>query len=317
MSPPPHLIHSSPLKAAALKRNTRKSYNQHLSLFLSYSNITWSQLEQLSSIRIDRLFSQYLEHLYSIGGSRQYAQFALSGLKFHLPHLKGRLADSALCMKGWKNLVKVKSHPPLTWELVVLFSCSALKSGYYSEAMAMLLAFHCYLRISELISLRYKDVARFNDPRLGSAFREMALRLPRTKTGKNQWVSIENPTVANLFHQYLSLQKFSSKQKVFPFSASRYRCLLYSIKSSFGLSRIPYVPHSFRHGGATSDFAKGMSIEYIMFRGRWKHMESARNYVQQGKALYLKAKIPKKLNNDGQLLAQHLQHIFLAEWKHM
>ena len=227
---------NNPLKLAALKSKSYNSYNQRLKAFLLFTNITLTQLEQLSHTQVDQLFNHYLLHQYTIQGSYHYARLAFSGLKFHIPRLNGHLPDSAQSLKGWKNLLKIRSHPPLTWELVVLFSCTALRSGYYSEAVAMLLAFHCYLRISELRSLRYKDIARFNDPRLGSAFQQMALRLPYTKTGKNQWVSIENPVIAKILHQYLTRHPFRSKQKIFQFSASRYRCLLFSIKSSFGLS---------------------------------------------------------------------------------
>ena len=39
-TPPLLLIHNSPLKAAALKHKTHKSYNQHLISFLSFANIT-------------------------------------------------------------------------------------------------------------------------------------------------------------------------------------------------------------------------------------------------------------------------------------
>lgn len=50
--------------------------------------------------------------------------------------------------------------------------------------------------------------------------------------------------------------------------------------------------HSLRHGGATHDFIRGMTIEWIMFRGRWASSKSARHYIQSGRAVMLSTAVP-------------------------
>ena len=67
--------------------------------------------------------------------------------------------------------------------------------------------------------------------------------------------------------------------------------------------RVPYVPHSLRHGGATCDYlyAGGESLEDILFRGRWASMKSTRQYIQQGPALMAAAstRIPRWQRESG------------------
>jgi len=74
------------------------------------------------------------------------------------------------------------------------------------------------------------------------------------------------------------------------------------------------VPHSLRHGGATADFLNGATIEQVMFRGRWQGMQSARRYIQTGRALLAAQSVPAHLNRlgilfDDQLVAI-LDHLF-------
>jgi len=58
------------------------------------------------------------------------------------------------------------------------------RSGYHAEAVASLLAFHCFLRVGELTRLRICDVVM--PGRMGRAHSGMAVCLPLTKTGRNQ-----------------------------------------------------------------------------------------------------------------------------------
>ena len=68
---------------------------------------------------------------------------------------------------GWKNLHSPQSRPPLTWEVTVTLSVCMAKSGYPEHALATLLAFDTYLRISEYVNMGVKDVAVPGDPRMG------------------------------------------------------------------------------------------------------------------------------------------------------
>ena len=180
------------------------------------------------------------------------------------------------------------------------------RRGLHAEAVASLLAFDCYLRVGEYLRLQFRDVAVLDDPRLGGAFTGMALRLAHTKTGSNQWVTVREPAVATSLTQYLESRSWSPSDRVFPFSLSHWRRVLRSCCQSLGLGSIPFVPHSFRHGGATRDYMRGVSIEQIKLHGRWKSLESARRYIQQGPALLLLNDVPTQLMQQATLLTPYV-----------
>lgn len=302
----PHNNPFSPLKAASIQPRTIQSYDDNLKKFLTFTRLTLSKLMRLPAHRIDLLLSSYFDWSFSLGGSYTYATYALNGLCFHYPLLKGQLPESKRRLKGWDNLRVSRSYPPITWELTTLLAVTLARSGFYAEGIALLLSFDCYLRVGELVGLRFRDIARPNDPRLGSVHRHMAMRLRKTKTGRNQWVSLKNPQVAVVFWQYLQSRTFGDMDSVFPFSASHLRRALHGAVDSLGLSHIPYVLHSLRHGGATSDFLAGSTIEQIKFRGRWKSMESVARYIQTGRALLLTLQVPSTLNDAGYLYSEFL-----------
>jgi integrase len=303
---------SSILRNAALQPATLRVYDKNLRLFLQHTRHSLQQLLSLPATRIDSLFSVFLEYQFSIGGSFDSASHAFNSLIFRSPALRHQLGESRLRLRGWSRLKRSASHPPITWELTVVFAVTMAKWHSYPHAVATLLAFDCYLRVGELTRLRYCDVVQPSDPRVGAAHTSMALRLARTKTGNNQWVSVQTLSVAQVLQQYLQSRPFSSSALLFPFTPAQYRTLLRSVSASLGVGHIPYVPHSFRHGGATADYLRGHSIEHIMFRGRWKSMESARRYIQTGRALLVTLELPQQLHATGQLLGTEIAAVLSA-----
>lgn len=308
---------SSPLRSAALQPATLRSYHKHLISFLDYTRLSLQQLLSLTHRSIDRSLSDYIDLSYSRGGSYDYACHTLNSLVFHSPHLRHRLVESRLRLRGWNRIRVSTSHPPITFELTVLFSCTLAKQGLLDRSVAMLLAFHCYLRVGELTRLHYDDIIQPNDSRLGDAHVGMAIRLSETKTGKNQWVSITNSDIGSVLICFLHHRYGTGigNPRIFPFSPSSFRHSLRQLCSAFHLSSIPYVPHSFRHGGASTDFMTGSTIEQIMYRGRWKSMESARRYIQTGRALLADHHIPSRLIHDGQILVKSIVPI-LSDYIH-
>ena len=231
------------------------------------------------------------------------------GLVFRRPPLRNHLGESRLRLRGWQKLRTSTSHPPITWELAVVFSVTMAKWGRHSESVAVLLAFDCLLRVGELTRLQYRDVVQPYDPRMGSAHVGMVVRLAKAKTGLNQSVALINPQVQSLLHAYLQSRPFLSDSRIFPFPPSAFRTLIREVTSSLGLGRIAYVPHSFRHGGATYLYQRGMRIEDIMFRGRWVALESARRYIQTARGLLILNDIPAHLNQTGVTLAPHIDAV--------
>lgn len=241
---------------------------------------------------LDHLLCEFLHDLYleRDGTCRSYGEAALSGISDMIPAFKGKLVVSGQALRGWRRLVPSVSHPPLTWDLTVCVAVHMASNGHWALGVGTLLAFDCYLRIGELTGLRRRDVADKGDARLGSAYTGVSLRLASTKTGKNQFVEVRNPSVRMLLTQLLARLPHR-KSKLLGVSTSTYRKHFKASCAALGLSP-DYVPHSLRHGGATHDFLSGLGIEEVLRHGRWASTKSARHYIQAGRALLLTTSVP-------------------------
>jgi integrase len=180
--------------------------------------------------------------------------------------------------------------------------------GFLRHAIGTLVSFHCFLRVGELVGLRREDVADAGDVRMGVVSQNMTLRLRVTKTGRNQWVTVQDTSVRQLLR--LLLNSTEPRQLLFPFSTSSFRHHFKTACSSLGLSS-SYVPHSLRHGGATRAHLLGMSMEDILLRGRWASSKSARRYVQAGRALLLTMDIPHDIQVVASDISHHIYHLLL------
>lgn len=305
---------TSILRDAALAPTTLRVYNKNLDRFLRHIRLSLTSLLTLSPVHIDALLCHFIEHLFRTHGSYDYACQSMFGLIYRCPMLRYHLGEARLRLRGWLKLKTKRSHPPITWELAVLFATLMSTWGRHSEAVAVLVAFDCYLRVGELTRLRYTDVVIPNDPRLGEAHTTMALRLAVTKTGPNQWVALNRPEVASVLCNYLQSFPFLDTDLIFGFSPNSFRTLLRDVAVAFGLGHIPYVPHSFRHGGATCDFLHGSTIEQVQFRGRWEATKSARRYIQTARALLIMVQIPDHLHQTGSLMSKELVLLFRTLW---
>lgn len=271
----------------ALAPATLQKYTQALNLFLAFCE---ERTARVSSVRaVDRLLANYIQHLFDAGRPFHLAACAVFGLQHHAPWTAQHLSSAKLALKGWHRLRPSESHPPLTWELTCLLSLWMARRGEHDAALAVLLGFDCYLRIGEILGLKVKDVATARDPRLGSAYRGVMLRLAKTKTGNNQAVTVESPDVSALLQTHLRGR--GGNELVFAVSRSRFYNLLHSACQAFGLADHGYTPHSLRHGGATRHFLQGRPIADIQFRGRWSDAKSVRTYIQSGRALLLLTKV--------------------------
>jgi integrase len=271
------------LMGQALAQSTHSKYSKALSHFEAFCDSRGLLVQ--SDRDVDRHLAHFIQHLYDSGKSQDLAKNAVYGVQHHAPWLAHQLGASKLALRGWKRQHPSVSHPPLTWELTCLLSAHMAITGQHDAALAMLVGFDCYLRIGELLSLTVQDVAISNDPRLGSAYRGVLLRLAKTKTGNNQAVTVENRDVASLLTAHVRSKHKSAL--VFNVSRHVFYTVFHKACSAFGLDGLGYSPHSLRHGGATRHFLLGKSINDIQFRGRWSNSKSVRTYIQSGRALLL------------------------------
>lgn len=284
-----------PLVDASVSSATYQQYRTAVHGFLRW----WSSTDSVrsavvsSSDDLDRVVVNYLHVLWSHGKGKQQGKNVLCGLVLFMPRFARRLPWSSRALRGWERLAPSVPHPPMSVTVLRVVALSMARLGWLSSGIGALLAFDCYLRVSELVSLRRSDVALPRDDRLGvdtgSSF--VALRIRKTKRALNLWVTVKSPLARVLLLELLP--GLGAEDKVFPFTAATFRRRLQRVCRLLGVA--PYVPHSLRHGGATHDHLAGVSIEDIMARGRWASVRSARHYVQAGRALLLGNEVPPEV----------------------
>lgn len=279
------------LVEAAYAPSTIRRYRDAVSQFLDWCSPTD---DPSSPQQFDELLTDYFHHLYETQQGRGKAHATLYGILVHLPHLKDHLHLSSKSLRGWSKRHPPVSYPPLTWELACLISLRLALSGFMHHAIAVLLGFDCFLRVGEIVGLHHEDVADAKDARIGVKSIDMTIRLRATKTGPNQWVIVENPSVKTLLRKLVA--NTPSGKLIFPFSTQNFRLRFKTACAQLGLSP-RYVPHSLRHGGATRWHLLGHPVEDILIRGRWASTKSARRYIQSGRAMLMTMAVPQSLQS--------------------
>ncbi len=211
---------------------------------------------------LDYLLTEFLHYARASGMARSIGEHALSGLLRYLPHAKHHLPDAHTALRGWGRLAEARSHPPITYNLACLVAVQMARHGqaWLRDAVGVLLAFDCLLRVGELCGIRREHVGDGCDDRLGTArpgashglpgvapaHDTLLIALPRTKTGRNQSVYVGSPAAKLLLRRLLTCT--APGELVFPSSPALFRRRFQAACSEL---RLParYVPHSLRHGG--------------------------------------------------------------------
>jgi integrase len=317
----------------AVTTATSRRYNHAVDLFLEW--VDNMEYDATSTNELDELLLDYFHQLYEDGHGKSLAVTTLYGILLRMPHLKYQLHASHQTIRAWSRIVPYQSYPPLTWELAVIIAIQMTRAGYICYGIGVLVAFDALLRVSELCSLMITDIADDGDRRISTEHKGMLIHLRSTKTGKNQWVNIVNPSIKLLIrwllttfhssnrsyasskqllllspkhnnkskHNIINSKQSSSATKLidnhyrlFPFSPAQFRNILKSTCSNLSLSN-RYVPHSLRHGGATRyHHVHGWSIEDVLERGRWQSVKSARRYIQSGVAMLMSMDTPTHIS---------------------
>ena len=312
---------SSLLRDARVSSVTIVKYKTAVAKFFSHSYHQLSLISFTDTDALDDILSEYLEDMY-VDGEISYteASYTLSGLHLLFPRLcsSTTLCESHARMVGWKRLCPSTSYPPLTWEVTCAIAMHMALSGHVQHAVATLLAFDCYLRISEFSRLSINDIVcpALSDARSSRVAAQVIVCLARAKTGINQSVTVRRASVADILIKFLLHRIHGDKalpaSPLFEFSFASYRSFFTRSCAALGLSHIGYVPHSLRHGGATFDFQNHLPMLDVMQRGRWAVLKSAQRYVQSGVSLLRLHSVPHAIFLFGCSVADSLVLAFSA-----
>ena len=296
------LPHLHPLYRCGVTDATYTAYRRAVDHFLHDCNLDYLYLRRLTANSIDQRFAAWIEGQYNRHGTRaiQRSENARNGLHIFFPKTRRQLTRADVALRSWRRQKNTVSYPPIPRNVATLLAARLARRGQLHAALAVLLSFDCYLRINECLQLRRSDIRIPVDHRLGEPYQHCALFLRKTKTGKNLSVEVYDPAIARLLHRcFLSLPHADSR--LFSFSEAAFReSHVKGTLDQMGLSHLHFVPHSFRHGGATHDFViRRRSAEYVRNRGRWRSQQSADRYMQQLAAVDLTFTIPADVDQLG------------------
>ncbi len=299
----------TPCRDSAYLPPTNAKYQRCLRAFADHAHAQGFVLG--SPQAVDEALADFTESVYLENGGRcrHLAVGALAAIRAWAPVGDYKFRHTRLALRGWSRLCPPRSRPPLTWDLTCLIAVVLAANGRPEEGTAVLLAFEALLRIGELTSLRWSDVADSGDRRLGFHLPTMALRLRDTKTGVEQSVTVESPEVMDLLRQHRIASPHSESDFVFDFGPAHLRACFKWAVGRLGLTP-DYVFHSLRHGGATRMMLMGRPLEEVLQRGRWVSCKSARHYVQMGRALLLSLQLPPLAVRYGPIIAARLLYAY-------
>ena len=288
--------HKVNLLTASLRRPTILKYEKAVAKFYDWLTDERKAVPT-STFHLDDLFTDYLHLLYEDGYGKAEAIASFYGLNLAQPGITNSMPKSRKALKGYQHLIPSQQYPPLTWPVTKVIAVDMVKRGRMLEAIGTLLAFDCYLRISELLGLMHEDIVPGTDARMGGGGADRVyLRLRRTKTGLEQGVEINDREVKTLAMMARNKSREGCHTDE-PFVISSHSVPIVIVvcfnKVCRGLTlSAGYVPHSLRHGGATYGHLCGMSLTDVAHRGRWASLKTATRYIQSGRQALIASTLP-------------------------
>jgi integrase len=244
-----------------------------------------------SILELDDLAELYCEWIYHYGGAKYRAEQLPDALIFYNPLLKGKLVLCIFARKGLKILSPPASRipipPKLAWAIIVVL----VRMNKRDSAIAVLLAFDCYLRISEVVNLKCFRVFLVGDSRLGYGAKS-SVTMKCTKGGPNQSVNISLKLVERCVG-LVREDRVTDEQLFIGMTIAGLREDFYQALEVLQIERGYYVFHGLRAGGAGTDLAtERLTFEQIQKRGRWESKKSAKIYVRLCRASLVEGGLP-------------------------
>ena len=200
----------------------------------------------------------------------------------------------------------------MPWIVVAMICVEMMRLGEPAMAYWTMLSFWCYLRPSECMRLRRKDLV----PPVAGVSRHWSLVIAPSEAGilttkvgeQDDSVMWDCPDVQWFSEMLRELRANGSTEKVWSFDYSN---LVQVWRSACRALRLTaYVPYQLRHGGPSHDrLQQYRSLEAIQKRGRWKQLRSVARYEKAGRVAQEAMKLSLHLRRHGKRILQQLQEV--------
>ena len=256
--------------------------------------LSWTGLPQPlpgSDAVVDGRIVDYLTHLYMSGfgtsvGEETLARLLHSFVDFQrMGHRK--LPRSWRALRGWRRLAPPRSRVPEAFPVIAAVASTLALHQHLDMSFFVLIAFGLYLRPSEGMQLRSKDlVAPISQVSQKWSFvicpEEAGLV---SKTGSSDdtiiWDTKGLEWLSGLFP--VLKRKLAPHQKIWSFDYPALTTAMRRASRALGVSLTPY---QLRHSGPSWDRLQNhRSLTSIQKRGRWRSFQSVTRYEKAGRVL--------------------------------
>ena len=268
---------------------TRQRYEAALVGLEQFSRRSRSSLFQ-DVQDLNSVLELYIESMWEEGEGRSSPSYLMAAVQYHQPRTKRQLNGSWALVSLWNRLEQPRRATPLTPELVLSFAGKFLEWGWPELAHGIVVGFAGLLRTGELFRLKREHVVL--PQRQGQ---NAVLFLEDTKTGQRrfeQWekVSLHEPGAISALRRLCHGRR--NDELLLQTSQVKFRELWKAIVQGSDLQSFHFIPYSLRRGGATSLYKAGVSFDTLLVQGRWRHIATARLYLDQGLQEYAALTLP-------------------------
>ncbi|CAK0841047.1 unnamed protein product [Prorocentrum cordatum] len=244
----------------------------------------------------DETLAEYIESIYDRGGSKASTQRLAPALLWAEPHLHTAGIREVFplthqTLRGWGVLEPSKSRPPVPYLVMLAAATWLCQAGKPLSALAIVIMFETYMRPSEVLALRARQVVLPLPEEGGaSAFLTFVVRASE----------YEVPTKTNEYDLSVPLDLQRQQWLVKPISFVQalrepdalflglsYTELAEDFQSAIEALDVGVLRptlYSLRHGGASQDRSMGVrSLGGVQQRGGWKTFKSVLRYEKHGR----------------------------------
>ncbi|CAE7713929.1 unnamed protein product [Symbiodinium sp. CCMP2592] len=256
--------------------------------------------------RIDQALAEHLEDLYRDGEDLATVRYAVAAALFFKPELRSpamtHLPKVKQGLAGWSKLCPPRSRLPIPYAVVALLALHALSLGLLEIAIYLLLTFSLYMRPSEGLRLRKKDVVRPSSRQTG--FQHWSVVLHPLEVGVcsktrefDECLQLDLPyhqPLGPATYKLLRLHQKRGEEHIFTITLENVTQFLERAQIDLELKGLGELqPYRLRHGGASHDFVgKLRDLASIQMRGRWRSQSSVRRYQKGGRLTQLMQTLP-------------------------
>ena len=279
------------LESNAVTLPTMAAYRYALQAFSDFCLTAHGAMNPDDPNILESQILNYMDVLYADGYGPEVGKRLLAGIQALYPRYS-RHGDLTLprvrrATQGWERLVPSRSRWPVPWGLVAAAAVWLARRVGLEYCLAMILACQCYLRPSEVVTLRVRSLAppsvnHADGPRSHYSIvvrEEVDMEPTKTRTYDDS-VLLDRPDLKWMGRFWRQLRRHRRPDDfLFTFSQEEFAKVVKAAFEAIGAGDLGVVAYSLRHGGASWDYLmKYRTLSEVKARGRWRADSSVARY---------------------------------------